>query len=402
MSLNSFSLPDQLAALAQQQLQRKTQVTDAGVTPTIVRQGRTLINFSSNDYLGLASHPQVRSAAQQYLKAHGLGAGAAHLITGHTTLHEQLEERLAAVSGYPKALLFSTGYMANLGVIDALMSPSHLAPRSAGDVVYHDRLNHASLLDGSRLAGARLRRYPHQQTDVLAGWLAQAADINKRELLNKQPRQLIVSDQVFSMDGTEAPLAALRQLAQDYHVALMIDDAHGFGLRAQPLPSVDVYMATLGKAVGTFGAFVAGSAELIDFLRSKARTYCYTTATPPVLAAATLAALDVIRDTPRLVTTLTAHIERFRTAVAAQGWQLTASQTAIQPIIVGGVEQTLALAQMLEAQGLLAVAIRPPTVPDGTSRLRITLSAAHSEAHVERLIDALAGLTRFQPRMPLA
>lgn len=374
MTLQHFQLPQQLAELRTQHLSRHTRAVERGVTPYVWRDGQQYLNFASNDYLGLAEHPAVIEATQQYLKTHGIGSGAAHLITGHSSLHDQLEQRLASLAGYPRALLFSTGYMANLGVLDALLSPK--------DIVYQDRLNHASLLDGGRLSGAKMRRYAHRDLAMLESWLA----------TDNAPRQLIVTDQVFSMDGTEAPLLELIGLAERYQAGLMIDDAHGFGVRAHALPAVDVYMATLGKAVGTFGAFVAGSDDLIAYLTSRARTFCFTTATPPLLAAATLAALDVIDAEPERRQQLQANIQQLRDALQAQGWQLVESQTAIQPIIVGDAARTLALSQRLADQGILAVAIRPPTVPQGTSRLRVTLSAAHTAEHVGRLVEVMAGL----------
>ncbi len=371
MTLAAFDLSTQLASLQAQSLKRTPRALSHGVTPSIWRGGKAFLNFSSNDYLGIAGHYALRDAVVETLNQHGIGAGAAHLITGHTELHEQLERRLAVVSGYPRALLFSTGYMANLGVLDALLT--------AKSTIYQDKLNHASLIDGARLSGAVHRRYPHQDLAVLECWLE----------TDSSPLKLIATDQVFSMDGTEAQLPALLALAAKYQTALMIDDAHGFTVRATPLPKVDVYMATLGKAVGTFGAFVAGSDELIEFLQSRARTFCFTTATPPLLAAATLAALDVIEGEGWRRERLAAHIVRLRSALIAQGWQLTDSQTAIQPIIVGSAERALAISQWLEEQGILAVAIRPPTVPIGTSRLRITLSAAHGDEDVDRLIECL-------------
>ena len=377
MTLQHFGLTEQLAELTAQHLTRQTRAVERGVTPYVWRDGRQYLNFSSNDYLGLAEHPAVIDAAQGHLQQHGVGAGAAHLITGHTSLHDQLEQRLASLSGYPRALLFSTGYMANLGVMDTLLSPK--------DIVYQDRLNHASLLDGGRLSGAKMRRYAHRDLAMLENWLA----------TDDAPRKLIVTDQVFSMDGTEAPLPELIALAKRYQAGLMIDDAHGFGLRSQALPPVDVYMATLGKAIGTFGAFVAGSDDLIEYLTSRARTFCFTTATPPLLAAATLAALDVIAAEPQRRQQLQANIQQLREGLQAQGWQLVESHTAIQPIIVGDAARTLALSQRLADQGILAVAIRPPTVPQGTSRLRVTLSAAHTGEHVGCLIEVMAGL--FHP-----
>lgn len=379
MSLEHFQLQQKYAELQRQHLDRHTQVIDQGVTPLIQRNGNTLINFSSNDYLGLASHPTVKQAAAQYLKQHGIGAGAAHLVTGHHAIHEQLEQRLAQITGYPKAMLFSTGYMANLGVIDALMGD--LNSNKSG-IIYQDRLNHASLLDGARLAGVKLRRYPHLDVSQLTEWLSQDATAQK----------LIVTDQIFSMDGTEAPLPDLIKTAEKHQAALMIDDAHGFGLRDfvnTPLPQVDIYIGTLGKAIGTFGAFVAGSELLINYLKSRARSFIFTTATPPLIAAATLAALDVIEQEPWRQVKLLQHIDRLRTALTQQGWNLLPSQSAIQPIIVGSAEAALALSHKLLEQGLLVSAIRPPTVPRGTSRLRITLSAAHSDEMVDQLITAL-------------
>lgn len=381
MALTQFQLAAQVTMLTTQRLNRQTRAVERGVTPYVWRDGKQYLNFSSNDYLGLAEHPAVIDAAQDYLKQHGVGAGAAHLITGHTSVHDQLEQRLASLTGYPRALLFSTGYMANLGVMDALLS--------AKDIVYQDRLNHASLLDGGRLSGAKMRRYAHRDLAMLENWLA----------TDDTPRKLIVTDQVFSMDGTEAPLLELIDLAERYQAGLMIDDAHGFGLRAQALPPVDVYMATLGKAIGTFGAFVAGSAELIEYLTSRARTFCFTTATPPLLAAATLAALDVIAREPERQQQLQANIQQLRVGLQVQGWQLVESQTAIQPIIVGDAARTLALSQRLADQGILAVAIRPPTVPQGTSRLRVTLSAAHIAEHVGRLVEVMAGFNRSTPAL---
>jgi 8-amino-7-oxononanoate synthase len=375
MTLQHFALTEQLDALRTTQLLRHNRAVERGVTPFAWRNGRQFVNFSSNDYLGLAEHPALTDAVHTYLKDHGVGAGAAHLVTGHTSLHEQLEQRLAALSGYPRALLFSSGFAANLGVLDALLGHN--------DVVYQDRLNHASLLDGARLSGAKLRRYAHLDMPMLERLLAQDT------LAQPQARRLIATDQVFSMDGTQAPLAELRALAERYQAALMIDDAHGFGLRAAPLPTVDIYMATLGKAVGSYGAFVAGSHDLIDYLTSKARSFCFSTASPPLLAAATLVALDLIEQQPERQAILHAHIAQLRAGLIAQGWQILPSETAIQPIVLGDAAQALALSAYLEDQGFLAVAIRPPTVPHGTARLRITLSTAHQPEQIEGLLTAL-------------
>lgn len=378
MTLQAFALSAQLDALARHGLRRQLHPVSAGVTPVTVRGGQRLVNFASNDYLGLASHPALREAILSHLADHGVGSGAAHLVCGHTSVHEQLEQQLAIEAGYPRALLFSSGFAANLGVQDALLS--------RGDVVYQDKLNHASLLDGARLSGARLRRYPHLNTRVLAQWLAQ-----DREDL-PSARQLMATDQVFSMDGDEAPLPALRRLADTHQAALLVDDAHGFGLRDAPLPPVDVYMATLGKALGTYGAFVSGAEELIEFLANKARPFVYSTAAPPLLAAAALAALHLSRAEAWRRTHLRDLIGQFRQAVLAQGWALLPSHTPIQPILVGDTARTLWLSEQLAQRGFLVVAIRPPTVPPNTARLRITLSAAHSPDQVQGLVAALGAL----------
>ena len=387
MSLSGFRLEQALADLRHQGLYRQPRLIDQGVTPCIQIDGRQLINFSSNDYLGLARHPALTAAIQRYLQqaGHTVGAGASHLVCGHHQLHEQLATRLAQQAGYPAALLFSSGYQANVGVLSALLGRH--------DTVFQDRLNHASLLDGARLSGARLVRYGHLDMQQLQTLLqAQSSpDAPAR-------RVLIATDQVFSMDGTEAPLAILQQLAASHDAALMIDDAHGFGLREQPLPAVDIYMATLGKAVGTYGAFVAGSPELIDYLRHAARSFAFTTATPPLLAAATLAALDILQQEPERRHHLTALIQQLRTGLQQQGWYLLDSASPIQPVLIGDNDTVLQLSACLQQQGCLVVAIRPPTVPAGTARLRISLSAAHTAAQVDQLLAAMASCApRFIP-----
>ncbi|MGB1220817.1 MAG: 8-amino-7-oxononanoate synthase [Alcanivoracaceae bacterium] len=344
--------------------------------------GRRLINFASNDYLGLAGHPDVVAAMQEASARYGVGSGASHLVTGHTDLHEALEEALAAFTGRPRALLFSTGYMANQGILTALLDKQ--------DAVFEDRLNHASLLDGGLASGARFRRYLHNQPDNLASKLAGSP----------ARRKLVVTDGVFSMDGDSAPLAALCDVAEAQDAWVMVDDAHGFGVlgeggrgsvHAQGVNArVPVYMATLGKAAGTFGAFVAGSEALIETLIQFARPYVYTTALPPALAAATLASLDIIAAADDRRQHLAQLVQDFRQQATAQGWQLLPSQTPIQPLLVGSEADALALAQRLREQGLLVPAIRPPTVPTGEARLRITFSAAHTQDDLGQLLDALA------------
>ncbi len=365
-----------------QALYRARRVVDGPQAPQQTVDGRRVLSFCSNDYLGLANHPAVVAALQRGADDYGVGAGAAHLINGHSRAHHALEEELADFTGRPRALLFSTGYMANLGVITALLGKA--------DAVFEDRLNHASLIDAGLLCGARLRRYLHADPSSLDG------------LLDKHPqgRRLIVTDGVFSMDGDLAPLPALAVTAAARDAWLMVDDAHGlgvlgrqgrgsldhFGLDAREAP---VLMGTLGKAFGTSGAFVAGSEALIETLIQQARTYVYTTALPPALAEATRASLRLLQNGDERRERLATLIQRFRNGAAQLGLQLMASQTPIQPIVAGEAARAVTISEALLQRGILVTAIRPPTVPAGSARLRVTLSAAHSEAQVDRLLDAL-------------
>ncbi len=344
--------------------------------------GREYLAFCSNDYLGLAAHPAVRDACIAGAREYGVGSGAAHLITGHCAAHHALEEELAAYVGRPRALLFSTGYMANLGVVDALLG--------RGDQVLEDRLNHASLLDAGRLSGARLVRYPHGDAAALARALAAGT----------ARRRLVVTDGVFSMDGDLAPLPELARAAHAAGAWLMVDDAHGLGVVGEQgggalehfglgMDAVPVLMGTLGKAFGTFGAFVAGSAALIESLIQHARTYVYTTAPPPAMAEAARAALGVARAEPWRRARLHALVQRFQAGARRIGLPVTGSTTPIQPLMVGTARAALALSRALEDHGLLVTAIRPPTVPAGTARLRVTFSAVHEDAHVDRLLEVL-------------
>jgi 8-amino-7-oxononanoate synthase len=377
-----------LAALDARHLRRRRRLVQA--TPDLAQpmrvrvDGRELLNFCSNDYLGLRSHPELIRAASECMRQHGFGAGASHLVTGHSFEHQALEQELAAFTGRERALLFSSGYMANLGVVSAL-STRH-------DLIVADRLNHASLLDAARLAGARLRRYPHLQAAGAAQALSLASD---------RDAAMLVTDGVFSMDGDIAPVSDLAALAAQYDATLMVDDAHGLGVLGAggggtleqaglDARAVPVLVGTLGKALGSFGAFVAGDESLIEWLVQRARTYVYTTALPPVIAAATRAALRLVRDEPWRRERLQGLVTRFRAGAAAHGLPLSASLTPIQPLIVGDPARALALSEALDAQGFWVSAIRPPTVPQGGARLRVTLSAAHEEAQVDALIAALA------------
>lgn len=375
-----------LAGLAAQGLQRRRRVRE-GIQGVRVRvDGQQVLSFASNDYLGLANHPELITAAQEASAHFGVGAGASHLMTGHHAMHQRLEAQLADFVGLPAALLFSTGYMANLGVIAALTGRE--------GVVFADRLNHASLIDAVLLSRAQHVRYPHLDLGALERRLASSTAKVK----------LIATDAVFSMDGDIAPLPQLLDLAERYGAWLYVDDAHGFGVLGRTgggvlqhfglasLPPSLIYMATLGKAAGVAGAFVAGSPELIDWLVHKARTYVYTTAMPPLLMAASARSLELIRAEPWRREHLAALIERLRTGAEGLPWRLMPSQTPIQPLVVGPSEAALKLAEGLRRRGILVPAIRPPTVPVGTARLRISLSAAHTEADVDRLLAALREL----------
>ena len=369
--------------------QRRIVEPRVGMNPTAVwADGRECINFCSNDYLGLSAHPEIRAAFVAAVNRYGSGAGASHLVTGHGPEHEALEEELAQFTGRPRALLFSTGYMANLSIASAIVRRE--------DQIFEDRLNHASLLDAGRLSGAGFHRYAHASPDdLLQRLIATPAAPGHR--------RVVVTDGVFSMDGDMAPLKELIAVCSEQDAWLMVDDAHGFGVMGKhgrgslevgdaDAAEVPIYMATLGKALGTFGAFIAGSATLIDFLINRARTYIYTTALPPAVAAASRAALRLIQREAWRRERLNAHIERFRRGAAQLGLKLLPSQSAIQPLILGTEETTSAASAVLLDAGFLVMPIRPPTVPAGTSRLRITLSTAHETADIDRLLDALAAL----------
>jgi len=371
----------QLDQRAAQGLLRQRRTVFSPQTPHIVVDGKPYLAFSSNDYLGLANHPQLIAALRQGAQQWGTGAGAAHLVCGHFEPHEQLEQELAAFVGKPAALLFSTGYMANLGVVQALVG--------RGDTVFADKLNHASLNDAMLLSRASVKRYRHNDMAHLAGLLEQT----------QSGRKLICTDAVFSMDGDFAPLPELLALCEKHDAWLLVDDAHGFGVTgAQGRGSLShfgidspriIYMATLGKAAGVFGAFVAAEPVVINTLINQARSYVYTTATPPVLSVALLESLRLILQGDALRAHLQDLIAQLRAGLQGLPWALMASDTAIQPLLVGENQAALDLSLALREQGIWVAAIRPPTVPEGTARLRITLSAAHSAADVQRLLEAL-------------
>jgi len=367
-------------------LLRQRRMLQSPQGPRIMVDGKSYLSFCSNDYLGLANHPQLIAALQQGAQQHGVGAGAAHLVSGHGATHHQLEQELAAFVGKPAALLFSTGYMANLGVVQALVGK--------GDTVFADKFNHASLNDAMQLSRAKVKRYRHNDIPQLAQFLEQT----------ESGRKLVITDAVFSMDGDLAPLPELLALCEQHDAWLLIDDAHGFGVLGPQgrgtlahfgIASQRVIcMATLGKAAGVFGAFVAAEQAVIDTLVNHARSYVYTTATPPALASALLASLQQIENGDGLRGHLQRLIAQLRSGLRGLPWRMMPSATAIQPILVGDNQAALDLSERLRELGIWVAAIRPPTVPQGTARLRITLSAAHSVAEVTRLTETLHELAR--------
>jgi 8-amino-7-oxononanoate synthase len=382
--------PDLLQTLASRVAEREragllrhARTLDAvrGVRVTV--NGRELLNFCSNDYLGLAQDARIVKALQNAANEAGVGSTAAHLVCGHHREHARLEEALCEWTGREAALLFSSGWLANLGVMQALLDRDGLCVQ--------DKLNHASLLDAAHLAGTTLKRYPHGDVDAAARQLAGAPDKSA----------LLATDGVFSMDGDIAPLRELADLCRREGATLMVDDAHGLGvLGAQGAGSpgeaglsqddAPVLMATLGKALGCTGAFVAGSRALIEGLTQFARTFVYTTAMPPALAAAACEAVRIAREEEWRRGQLCTLVARFRTGAAQLGLPLMASRSAIQPIVLGDAERAVAASRALEQDGFLVTAIRPPTVPAGKARLRVTLSAAHSDDDIDRLLEALA------------
>jgi 8-amino-7-oxononanoate synthase len=422
-------LQNELNERASLGLLRQRRMLQSPQGPHITVDGKSCLSFCSNDYLGLANHPQLIAALQQGAQQHGVGAGAAHLVSGHGATHHQLEHELAAFVGKPAALLFSTGYMANLGVVQALVGK--------GDTVFADKFNHASLNDAMLLSRASVKRYRHNDVAQLAQFMEQAGS----------GRKLVITDAVFSMDGDLAPLPELLALCERHNAWLLIDDAHGFGvLGAQGRGSLShfglsdapenrseqdemqgaaqratrhttlvgeervstrhsrspaqqgfqriIYMATLGKAAGVFGAFVAAEPAVIDTLVNHARSYVYTTATPPALASALLESLRQIEQGDGLRGHLQRLIAQLRSGLRGLPWHLMPSATAIQPLLVGDNRAALDLSEKLRERGIWVAAIRPPTVPQGTARLRITLSAGHSVAEVTRLIETMHELAR--------
>lgn len=381
-----FDLSQDLQQRREQNLYRATRLAQSPQGPIMQMDGREFLTFCSNDYLGLANHAKLITAFQQAASEYGVGSGAAHLVNGHSYYHQALEEALAEFTGRESALLFSTGYMANLGVIAALLNKQ--------DGVFEDKWNHASLLDAGLLSGARFQRYLHN--DV--------ANLTTRLQRSEARRKLIVTDGVFSMDGDAADLPFLSSVAKQNDAWLMVDDAHGLGVlgdtgaglceaQSQSQDQVQILMGTLGKGMGTAGAFVAGSKELIEYLTNFARPYIYTTAMPAAIAAATLASIEIVKHEPQRREHLQSLIQQFKTGAQQLGLNLMPSDTAIQPVLVGDAQIALNMSEQLRERGIMVTAIRPPTVPAGTARLRITLSASHTNEQVDQLLQALGALS---------
>ena len=374
-------LADQLAEIERRGLMRRRIAREGPQGPRIVVDGREYLAFCSNDYLGLANHPRIVEAAIDAALRHGVGEGASHLLSGHSVVHERLEAKLAEFVGMPRALLFSSGYQANIGAITALTGPE--------DAIFSDALNHASLIDGVRLSRAKVVRYPHADLEFLEKALAES----------RARARLVVTDGVFSMDGDIAPLPAMLDLCERHDAWLLVDDAHGFGVigpegRGSPAhfglrsPRI-AYVGTLGKAAGVAGAFVAGAAEVVETVLQRARTYIYNTASPALLAAAVEESLQLIREEEWRRERLYRWIGALKQALHGTDVVLAPSDTPIQPLLIGGNAEAVSASAALRERAILVPAIRPPTVPEGTARLRISLSAAHGEDDVARLAAAL-------------
>ena len=380
-------LAQELQNLAARDLRRRlTEVEEVLPGGKVRLGGRVLLNLSSNDYLGLSQDPRLINAAQKAAARWGAGAGASRLVAGHLALHREVEAELAAFKGTEAAVIFSTGYMANLGVISALAGP--------GDTIFCDKLNHASIYDGIKLSGAGLARFPHRDMNRLEDFLQKAGT----------GRRLIVTDSVFSVDGDLAPLKDLVELKERYGAVLMVDEAHATGVLgpggaglAEELgltQQVEVHMGTFSKALGSLGGYVAGDQRLVDYLHNRARSFIYSTAMPPPVLGAIGAAINVVTQEPERRSYLLAEAKTFREALIQAGFNLLGSETQIVPVLVGENARTLELAGRLRERGLLAVAFRPPTVTPGRARVRFSLSAAHSREDLAAAREAITEACR--------
>ena len=358
-----------LSDLKKAHLYRSRKVSENAQDIQLTINGKSLINFCSNDYLSLANHPEVIEALKKGVDQYGVGSGSSHLVSGHSRAHHDLEEALADYTGQDRALLFSTGYSANLGIFSALKDELNW--------VLQDKLNHASLIDGNQLIGLPVQRYLHNDIDSL-----------KKKIAKQSGQGMIVTDTVFSMDGDRANIDDLQKIENFSNAILMQDDAHGFGIFEPNIPTNSIYMATLGKAAGTMGAFVAGNEDFIEFLIQKSRPYVYTTATSPAICVATLKSLDLIKQGEQKAKLL-ANIDYFRNFSSTLDLPIEPSSSAIQPLIIGDSQKALKISQTLFDKGFYVSAIRPPTVPKNTARLRITLNADHTQAQIEQLLTQI-------------
>jgi 8-amino-7-oxononanoate synthase len=383
-----FDLKPELDRRREAGLYRQRSVVSSAQAVRLTVNGQSLLSFSSNDYLGLANHPDIKQAFINATEHYGVGSGSAHLITGHSQLHHECELRLAEFTGRERALLFSNGYMANLAIASALVGRH--------DIIHQDKLNHASLIDAAKISGAKLKRYRHNDMAQLESQLvlSQIDDVTS-------VRQLIMTDGVFSMDGDCADLNQISHIASQSNGCCMVDDAHGFGVLGATgaglleqcglgQQQVPILMATLGKAIGTSGAFVAGSEALIETLIQQARPYMYTTASPPAIAAATICSLNIVKREHWRREKLQELIAYFQQRMENTAFELMPSATAIQPIVIGDNNRVNSLSEKLLRSGIQVTPIRPPTVPAGSARLRITLSASHEKTDIDQLIKALS------------
>jgi 8-amino-7-oxononanoate synthase len=383
------TIRDELAALKNASLYRKLRSVAGDQGPVLTVDGREVLNFSSNNYLGLANHPKLAAAAKEAIDRYGCGSGASRLISGNMTLHEELERRLAEFKGTEAALIFNSGFQANTGILSTLAGE--------GDAIVSDALNHASIIDGCRLSRAKTVVYSHCDLDQLEAAL-------KRSEASR--RKLIVTESIFSMDGDEAPLAAIVELAERYGASVMVDEAHATGLfgaaGAGVVASLGlgdrvlVQMGTLGKALGGFGAYVAGSGALRELLINRCRSFIFTTALPPAVMAMALAALDLVQSEPERRENLWNNCRSMTTGLRTLGFQIGASANPILPLIIGDAAKCMRLSERLFELGVFAQGIRPPTVPQGTSRLRITLMATHTTAHIDRALEAFEQVGTLQ------
>jgi 8-amino-7-oxononanoate synthase len=380
----------ELQAVKDAGLYRQLRLVGGDQGATLTLDGREVINFSSNNYLGIANHPALAAAAKEAIDRYGCGSGASRLISGNMTLHEQLETRLAQFKSTEAALVFNSGFQANVGILSTLTDK--------GDVILSDSLNHASIIDGCRLSKAQTLVYPHGDLDALEACLKQAAPARRR---------LIVTETIFSMDGDEAPLAEIVELAEKYDAMVMVDEAHGTGVfgangagvvaKLGLAPRVLIQMGTLGKALGGFGAYVAGSRALCDLLINRCRSFIFTTSLPPAVMAMALAAIDLVQNEPQRRATLRHNCRKLKQGLNRLGFELGKSESPILPLIIGDAARCMALSAALLDRGVFAQGIRPPTVPAGTSRLRITLMATHSDAQIDRALNVFEEVKRQWP-----